>query len=492
MKLAELIAKALGQTLPLPDIEVHGVTQDNRRVKPGTVFVARQGEKVDGHRFVNAAVAAGAAAVVGKNRTLVDLPDGVPYIQVKDDRRAVASLAAAFYHYPSEQLKTFGVTGTDGKTTTSYLLHYLLQSEYATGLLSTASVKVGEKTLPPEGHFTTPEATEVQRLLAQFLTEGCTHAVIEASSHGFAWHRLDEVSFDIGVWTNLSPEHLDFHKTLEAYSAAKQTLMRRSSLSILNRDDAAYEAFAASANKSVSYGESSDADWQISGVEADSSGQRFNLGFGGGTYKAYLPMVGHYNVHNAVAALAAAQGAGVSLGSLLGRLETFKGVPGRMQVVQSSPFLAIVDFAHTPPALENALKTLRPVTKGRLIVVIGAAGERDPGKRAPLGEISARYADLALFTEEDSRSEDVNTILAEMAQGAISAGGEATQSYWCVGDRREAIRVAVSMAQRGDTLLFAGKGHEHTLERMVTTLSWNEVEEVERALFMAGYAPQQD
>ena len=487
MRLADLIKRTLGQDLTLPDTEVTGVAQDNRLVTPGTVFVARQGEKVDGHRYVNAAVAAGAVAIVGQNRTLVELPDGVPYIQVEDDRRALASLAAAFYDYPSQQLTTFGVTGTDGKTTTSYLLHYLLQGGHRTGLLSTAGVKVGERALGLEGHFTTPEATEVQRLLAQFHAEGCTHAVIEASSHGFALHRLDEVAFDIGLWTNLSPEHLDFHKTLEAYSRAKQTLMRRATLSVLNRDDGAYEAFAAAAQTFISYGESPDAEWKISEIRPEGGGQRFTLTHHGRSYAAYLPMVGRYNVHNAVAALAAAHHADLPLDVLLERLETFGGVPGRMQVVQSTPFLAIVDFAHTAPALENALKTLRTVTSGRIIVVIGAAGERDPGKRAPLGEVAILHADLAIFTEEDSRSEDINTILADMAQGALSAGGEATQSYWCIGDRREAIRLAVSMAQAGDTLLFAGKGHEQSLERLDQTLPWNEVTEVERALFAAGY-----
>lgn len=489
MNLRELIFKALGQALALPDVNVSGVAQDNRRIKPGFVFVARQGDKVDGHRFVPAAIAAGAIAVVGQERTLSALPEHIPYIEVEDDRQAVASLAAAFYDYPSQKLKTFGVTGTDGKTTTSYLLHYLLQVQRSTGLLSTAGIKIREESYELQGHFTTPEATDVQRLLAQFHDEGCTHAVIEASSHGFALHRLDEVSFDVGLWTNLSPEHLDFHKTLAAYQEAKLNLMRRSNLSILNRDDKAYEAFNAAATEAISYGEDPQADWQISQLEADAGGQRFTLNVKGQAHTAFLPMVGHYNVYNAVAALAAAHSSGLSLEALLSRLETFGGVPGRMQVVQNAPFLVIVDFAHTPPALKNALNTLRSVTPGRLIVIIGAAGERDPGKRAPLGEIATRYADLALFTEEDSRSEDINTILADLAQGALKAGGEATQSYWCIGDRREAIRVAVSMAQAGDTLLFAGKGHEQTLERQQTTLVWNEVEEVTRALILADYAP---
>jgi UDP-N-acetylmuramoyl-L-alanyl-D-glutamate--2,6-diaminopimelate ligase len=530
MLLSQLIHDALGQPIT-SSITVTSIAQDHRKIQARSLFIARAGASFDGHTFVQTAVDAGAVAVVGeKDRSEISLQENIPYIQVVDSRRAVAKLAATFYGHPSRSLITFGVTGTDGKTTTSFLLHHLLSSKYKVGLLSTAAIKVGEKTLDLEGHFTTPEATEVQKYLALFRDEGCTHAVIESSSHGFALHRLDGVKYDFGIWTNLYPEHLDFHKTFEAYREAKLELMRRASMCVLNRDDENFEYFLKAAGENspfqihkhssandpqdleggrrkgeggqktsppLTYGRHPDSDWQLLNIKAHPGEQIFTVKIRSVreddnslklspdksvTVAPRLPMVGAYNVHNALAALIAAHEAGVMVNDLFNKLGSFTGVPGRMEVVQREPFALIVDFAHTPPALENMLSVLRPVTRGKLIVVVGAAGERDPGKREPLGEMAVKLADLAIFTEEDSRSEDVNLILGEMARGAIKAGGEATKSYWCIADRREAIRFAVSQAQEGDTIVLAGKGHEATLERMSETLAWDEVAEARRVL----------
>jgi UDP-N-acetylmuramoyl-L-alanyl-D-glutamate--2,6-diaminopimelate ligase len=337
--------------------------------------------------------------------------------------------------------------------------------------------------------------------------------VIESSSHGFAQHRLDEVDYDIGIWTNLSPEHLDFHKTLEAYREAKAELMRRARINVLNRDDPSFEYFYAKAKneegrreeggenllhspssilppKVITYGRHPESNWRLLNIENRSGEQVFQVklqldeqNLNSNVIVALrLPMVGEYNVYNALAALAASYEAEVMLEDLFKRLESFPGVPGRMQVVQREPFAVIVDFAHTPPALEKVLSVMRPVTDGRLIVVVGAAGERDPGKRQPLGSVSIQNADLAIFTEEDSRSEDINKILAEMSLGAIKAGGEATKSYWCIPDRSDAIKFAIVTAQAGDTVLLVGKGHEYTLERANEALPWDEVAEAQRAL----------
>ncbi len=522
MLLSDLIQNALGQTLT-SHATVTGIAQDTRKVEPGFVFIARMGGSFDGHTFVQTAADAGAVAVVGERaRATLSLQADIPYLQVPDAKRAVPKLAATFYGYPSQSLITFGVTGTDGKTTTSFLLHHLLSAKYKTGLLSTAGIKVGNKLLGLEGHFTTPEAPEVQKYLALFRDEGCTHAVIESSSHGFALHRLDEVKYDYGIWTNLSPEHLDFHKTFEAYREAKLELMRRAKVSVLNRDDENFVYFQKAALKNIggrrqkvgenksssllpplssllTYGRHENSDWQLTNINAIPGEQIFTTNVRASlmreddkslkpkqnarvTVAPRLPMVGAYNVHNALGALAAAHEAGVMINDLLNQLGSFTGVPGRMEVVQREPFALLVDFAHTPPALENMLSVLRPVTNGKLIVVVGAAGERDKGKREPLGEIAVKHADLAIFTEEDSRSEDINTILVEMAKGAIHAGGEATKNYWCISDRRDAIRFAVSQAKKGDTLVLAGKGHEKTLERLLETLPWDEVAEARRAL----------
>ncbi|MGL4609233.1 MAG: UDP-N-acetylmuramoyl-L-alanyl-D-glutamate--2,6-diaminopimelate ligase [Trueperaceae bacterium] len=522
MLLGQLIHDALGQTIT-SDVSVTSVVQDTRKVQAGSVFIARVGGSFDGHAFVQTAAASGAVAIVGeKPRDQLSLQENVPYIRVEDAKRAIPQLAATFYGHPSRSLITFGVTGTDGKTTTSFLLHHLLSAKYKVGLLSTAGIKVGEKKLGFEGHFTTPEAPEVQKFLALFRDEGCTHAVIESSSHGFAQHRLDEIKYDYGLWTNLSAEHLDFHKTFEAYREAKLELMRRALVCVLNHDDANFEYFLEAAKKetgdtpssksqaphpkpqtphlksrTLSYGRHPNSDWQLLDIQAHPGEQVFSVrissmreddkslkasGDAGVIVAPRLPMVGAYNVHNALAALIAAHEAGVMVNDLFNQMGNFTGVPGRMEVVQREPFAVIVDFAHTPQALENVLKVMRPVTLGNLIVVIGAAGERDPGKREPLGSIASSNADLAIFTEEDSRSEDVNVILAEMAKGAIGAGGEATDSYWCIPDRREAIRFAISQAGSGDTVVLAGKGHELMLERARETFAWDEVAEARRAL----------
>lgn len=489
MRLAELVAEALGVRPALPDVEVSRVAQSTLELGgaldgSSAVFVARRGAASDGHRFVPQALEKGAVAVVGTalpdELTRFPWHNTVPYIYVPDDKIALAKLAATLYGRPSQKLFTLGVTGTDGKTTTAYLLHHLLSPE--AGLISTAGAKVGGETLHLPGHFTTPEAPAVQELLARFVAAGLPYAVVESSSHGLAMHRLDEVDYDVGVWTNLTPEHLDFHGTFGAYRDAKAQLMDRAGVSVLNLDDPEYGYFAARAARSVSYGLTAGATFRAVDVREAPGALSWELGYGGETFPATLPMVGRYNVLNALAALAAAHLAGVPVGALLERLKAFPGVPGRMQVVQTEPFAVVVDFAHTPAALTKALGAVRQQVAGRLVVVVGAAGERDPGKRAPLGASAVRGADVAVFTEEDSRSEDTATILAAMAAGAAAAGGRAGETFLTEPDRREAIRRAVRLAAPGDLVLLAGKGHERTLERRAETLPWDEVAEAKAVL----------
>jgi len=475
----------------LPNTLVSGVAQDSRLVLPGTVFVARAGQQQHGRAFIAQALVQGAVAVVAEEAAPDNWPVGVPYLQVANAKAAVARLAAAFYGYPAKALTNLGVTGTDGKTTTAFLLHHLLSGRYPTGLFSTAGVRVKDAALPPLAHFTTPEAPEVQRLLANFRTAGCSHAVIEASSHGLAQHRLDEITYAVAVWTNLSPDHLDFHNSFEAYREAKLLLPRRAALSVLNADDPSYHHFAAASSQVISYGLQAEAAWQARAIEQTSGQLRWQLsvqhGSSGIEALATLPMIGHYNIYNALAALAAAHALGVDLHLLLARLADFPGVPGRMQLVQREPFAVVVDFAHTHAALTKALQAVRLQIRGRLIVVIGAPGERDPGRRAPLGQAAAQYADLAIFTEDDPRSENLNDILELMVKGATEAGGRQGESFWLVPDRREAIRKALAMAQPGDLVLLAGKGHETTLKRSGETLPWDEVAEARQALVELNY-----
>jgi len=473
MKLKELVKKALHKSIDF-DAEVSGVAQDSRKVLSGYVFVARSGDLSDGHDFAEAVAKAGAVAIVGERH--IDELATLPYISVENAKLATAKLAAAFYDYPSRGMFCFGITGTDGKTTTSYILHHLLSTDYKSGLLSTAATKIGFEELKMEGHFTTPESPEVQQILAIFKDEDISHAVIESSSHGFAQHRLDEINFDIGIWTNLTPEHLDFHGSFEEYRNAKMNLVKRSKLSILNRDDASYPYFEAEANDFLSYGEDINSDYRILNIEQKNALQKFTLEYAGKKYPCELNMVGRYNIHNAVAAIAAANQAGMAIPALVESLKEFRDVPGRMQLVQAEPFTLIVDFAHTPTALKKALLAIKPATKKRIIVVIGAAGERDKNKRPALAEVAVQNADIAIFTEEDSRSENIVEILVEMARGAILVGAKATKDYWTIPNREEAIELAVNMARDGDTILLAGKGHEDRLERKHESIPWNEVQ----------------
>ena len=487
-RLPALVREALGVELEdLPDAPVRGVAQALDLVRPGSVFVARVGEVVDAHAFVAEAVEAGAVCVVGTRRDPSGLPlAGVPYVRVSDDRWATSTLAATFYGHPSRALRTLGVTGTDGKTTTATLLHHLLQGATRTptaALLSSAASRVGRRLVRFVGHFTTPEAPQVHALLARAAKAGARYAVLESSSHGFALQRLEHVHYDVAVWTGFSPEHLDFHKTLEAYREAKRTLLRRAAVSVLNRDHPAWEGFAEAAHRCITVGEDPHADVRAEDVIVGPGDLRFTLVAHGERHPCRLPMPGRFNLGNALLALAAAQlASGLGWDLLTQRLERFRGVPGRMQVVARRPFTVIVDFAHTAPALAKALAALTPQPGGRRIVVIGAAGERDPGKREPLGRAAALGADLVVLTEEDNRSEDLGTILAAMAHGAEAAGAAEGESFWRVPDRREAIARALALARRGDVVMLCGKGHERTLERGHETLAWDEVAQAREAL----------
>ena len=479
------------------DPVVSSLAQSHARVEPGALFIARRGASFDGHDMIPAAIAAGAVAVVGER--LYSGVGDVPYIAVPDARLALPHLAAAFHQHPSRALAVVGVTGTDGKTTTSFLLHWLLAERFEAGLISTAGVRLGQTVLATDGHFTTPEATEVQSLLARFVAAGVSHAVLESSSHGFSQHRLDAVEYHLGVFTNLSSEHLDHHKTWENYREAKATLMRRAERSIINLDDAEAPYFEQAARDArdaarvprlagpfgkgavIGYGTDPKAAVRIESVAAAEAALDLTFDVAGRRLKTSLPMIGSYNAYNAAAAVAAAVELGLEPAAAMARLEGFPGVPGRMQVVQREPFLVVVDFAHTPPALDKVLREVARQGR-RSVVVIGAAGERDPGKREALGRVATALADLAIFTEEDSRSEPIDEILASMAAGAQTAGAVNGRDFLVIPDRREAIAAALDDAGAGDVVILAGKGHETTLERLTETVPWDEVAEVERAL----------
>lgn len=488
VRLSELVAALTGKVAirageDSGEVVVHGIAYDSRQVGGGTLFVALPGSQRDGHSYIHTAVQRGAAAVVGQ-QPAPDLP--VPYVQTTDSRQALAELSAAFYGFPARHLTVIGVTGTDGKTTTSTLIYATLRAAgLRAGMITTVDARIGDQSLDTGFHVTTPEAPDVQNYLHQMaygLPEPLTHVVIESTSHGLAQKRVAACDFDIGVVTNITHEHLDFHGDYQAYREAKATLFKylavtpakRHSpprLAVLNRDDGSYAYLAeltaglSSAVPQVSYGVHPQAQVRAEGVRATEKGLSFTVVTEEETFQVISPLLGAYNVSNLLAAIACSLiGLGLPLEAIQQGIRDVQGIPGRMERLDlGQPFIAIVDFAHTPNALRQALLAVRAVTPGRLIAVFGSAGLRDRQKRRMMAEVSTQLADVSIFTAEDPRTESLDQILAEMAVGAQAAGGSQGENYHLVPDRREAIRVAVRMAQPGDLVLVSGKGHEQSM-----------------------------
>lgn len=470
MRLSEL-ARTLGGTLTGADAAVSGITHDARRVVPGDVYAAIRGARFDGHAFAAQAAKAGAVAVLGEGGDSA----GLPYLQVGHARHALADAAALLHGHPSRELRVVGVTGTDGKTTTAWLATWLLRQTMPTLLLGTNGFQLPDgQTQKLPVHFTTPEAPELQALLRRGVQAGARAAVLEASSHSLALSRVRGVAFDVGVWTHITREHLDFHGTVEHYFAAKRRLIEVADFAVLNADDPRTGELC-TLGPHATYALHAEADYRALRLQQEAHGIRFVLRHAGREHPAFLPMLGEYNVENALGALAAAHHLGGALKDLLAALERFPGVPGRMQLVPPpggrGPRV-VVDFAHTPTGMEKALAALRQTTAGRLAVVLGATGGlRDPGKRAPLGEVSTRLADYAYFTEEDCGDTPLEEILAEMRRGA--AGRD---NYRVIEDRAAAIEAAIAEAGADDTVLLASKGHEDFLTRPGGAIPWNEQE----------------
>jgi UDP-N-acetylmuramoyl-L-alanyl-D-glutamate--2,6-diaminopimelate ligase len=470
MTLKELFAPLGQEAPPLP---VRGLTQDSRRVEPGFVFVAVPGvplphrRPLDGHAFIPEALRRGAIAVVGEQ----DLALPVPYARVADSRQALALLARRFYGEPDLALRLFGVTGSKGKSTTAFLLHHLLEEA---ALLSTVGLRLGGEARPPIGHFTTPEAPEVYAFLREAADRGLREAVLEVSSHALALKRVEGLTFRVGVFVNFYPDdHLDFHGTPRGLLQRQGPPGGALGPGRLKYQPAPPGKASPEAPPPLRAGRGG-----VGGRGAGGRGPALHPPHPLGKGEVNLPLIGAHNVENALAASAAALAAGVPLEKVLERLSGFPGVPGRMEVVQEKPFRVVIDFAHTGKSLEAALRTLRPTTQGRLLLVVGAAGERDPRRREDIGRVAARLADKAFFTEEDHRTEDLGAILGAMARAAAAEGGR----FELVPDREKAILKAILEAQEGDTVLLAGKGHEATLERGQEALPWNEREVALKAL----------
>jgi UDP-N-acetylmuramoyl-L-alanyl-D-glutamate--2,6-diaminopimelate ligase len=446
------------------------VQYDSRLVTPGALFAALRGGYVDGHDFVPGAIGRGAAAIMVERELAV----AVPQLIVPDSRTDLATVAARFFGNPSHELRAIGITGTDGKTTTSYIVDHILRSAgRRTGMIGTVSVRIGEETVDHETRQTTPESVDIQRLLRRMVDTGVTDAILEATSHGLDLHRLDHTRFQIGVVTNITQEHLEHHKTVEAYWRAKATLFERVSEvggdAVVNLDDAGARSvlpYCGGCRRVIRYSLGDPAaDVRVEVEESGLTGSRGRLHLSEATYPFSVPMVGEFNMSNALAALGTAIAAGVAIEPAIAALASTPAIPGRMTPVDGGqPFGVIVDYAHTPESLDKVLRLLRRLRPaGRLIAVFGSAGERDAIKRPIQGRVVAELADIAVITNEDPRYEDAETIIRQIAAGSIAAGAVDGETVHCVVERRDAIALALDLALPGDTILLAGKGHERSI-----------------------------
>ena len=456
MKLREIIQKIrVLDTNADPDMEIAGVSYDSRQTQPGDLFVAVRGFEADGHRFIPKALERGAAAV------LCETPptDGTPYVRTDDCRLGLALASREFFGNPAAEMKLIGITGTSGKTTSSYILKHLLEAKLdaKVGLIGTNGNWIGDEMLHTER--TTPESYELHRLFRRMADAGCTHVVMEVSSHSLTLERVAGITFDVGVFSNLSQDHLDFHKDMEDYAAAKRKLFSQCREGWLNADDP-WTPFMLQGAKCPCRLYSAlrhDADLVAKDLRLSADGVRFAALFGGELAITRLGIPGMFSVYNALAVMAAGLSLGIPLADCADAMASAKGVKGRMELVPSDgDYTILIDYAHKPDALEKVLKTLRPVTRGRLIALFGCGGDRDHGKRPIMGRIAAELADLCVVTSDNPRTEDPQAIIDAILEGMKNS----PTAVKVIPDREQAIAWVLDKACPGDVILLAGKGHE--------------------------------
>lgn len=464
--------------------------EDSRHVVAGSIFVARKGLNVDGHDYIEAAIKRGAAAIVGEYAIDLD----IPYVQVKDAQQALGYLAASYYDFPSRHLTIIGITGTNGKTTTTHLLHSILKlaTKGKTGFISTIGADFGSSSADTGLHVTTPTAPEIHKHLAMMVDAGLSHAILEMTSHGLEQGRLAGVDIDVAVVTNVTHEHLDFHGSFESYRAAKGIMFNMleqsyrkpdtPKMSILNADDDSFELYSKIPSDTiVSYGIENDADYRAKKIEHAPDATHFFVG----RRKYSLKLAGEFNVYNALAAIATADSMGIDNNFIKRGLRKISSVSGRMERIdEGQDFVAIVDFAHTPDALEKALKAGRQMLEphNRLITVFGSAGLRDVHKRYLMAETAEKYADITVLTAEDPRTESLDAILNMMAEGCIASGGVEGETFIRIPDRGQALYEACQRAKSGDMVLACGKGHERSMCFGTTEYPWDDREAMRSAL----------
>ena len=456
MKLRELLSgiSVLESNVDM-NLDITEVAYDSRKVTPGSLFVAISGFSTDGNRFVPMALEKGAVAVVTAKK-----PEGnIPWILVENDRLALAHIGANYYNHPVESMTLIGVTGTNGKTSVTLLLKQVLERTLGAkvGLIGTMSNLIGDVELPTER--TTPESFELQGLFAKMRDAGCEYVVMEVSSHAIALERVGGVHFDVAAFTNLTEDHLDFHKTMENYCDTKAELFARCDKSVANLDDPWFSRILSKAQCPIlATSAMHDGTLQAEDLQLTGDGISFVAAYNGNRVPVTLPIPGKFTVYNALTVLGVAMQLGISLESAAQALKTAKGVKGRVEVVPTpgKPYTVLIDYAHTPDGLENVLSSVGDFCKGRLIAVFGCGGDRDPIKRPIMGRIGVSLSDFAVITSDNPRTEDPMAIIADILQGVDEKMGD----YTVVEDRRAAIRYAMDMAEAGDIIVLAGKGHE--------------------------------
>jgi len=446
------------------DLEITGLAYDSRKVRPGFLFVAIRGYRHDGRSFIPDAVSNGAVAIVLEDDISVE--EGIVRIVVPNSRATLAVLANEFYGYPSRELRMIGITGTNGKTTTAYLVEGILgQAGFKVGLMGTIEHRMAQSRQPAQ--ITTPESLDLQDMLARIVQKGFDYAVMEVSSHSLALHRVDLVEFDVGVFTNLSPEHLDFHEHLSNYLQTKVKLFLQLGegagkashpVALINADDRYSQyVMAHTPARVITYGIKPGADIRACNIGSTLKGVSFSLQSPAGQCDIRLKLMGDHNVYNALAAVGVGLSQGISLEEIKEGLKNVSTIPGRFELInEGQDFLVVIDYAHTEGALQEVLKAARRLTTGRIISVFGCGGGRDRSKRPRMGEISGRYSDYTILTSDNPRSEEPLSIISQIELGLKRNQGD----YRVIQDRYQAISQALSLARAGDLVIIAGKGHE--------------------------------
>lgn len=447
-----------------PTTNVTGLCFDSRKVKPGDLYFCLPGLTYDGHDFIDDAIDKGAVGIV-YSRNLKDMRPGAIYIRVHDVNAAMNQAARLFYQKPSDKMRMFGVTGTNGKSTIANIIRSIMNMEEPTGYIGTIGIDYGEQHLMPD--LTTPDALFLQRTLSDMVTAGMKDCALEVSSHGLSQGRVDGINFDVAIFTNLTYDHLDFHGTMANYFAAKSILfkdrVKSDGVCILNKDDAKFEDLGSLCKaRVVTYGINSEADYRAIDIQMTSNSSHFTLVHDGHTYPVMTDLVAKYNIYNLLAAIAALHESGMSLDKILPACAHLPQIKGRLEQIQEGQdFHVVVDFAHTPDGMEQMMQFGRSITDegGALIAVFGSAGKRDVAKRKVFGELADKYCDLVILTEDDPRDENPKDIANE-----IKSGMENVNNLY-IEDRYEAIRQAITSAKKGDTVLILGKGDEPFIYR---------------------------